>query len=389
MLSIVIPTCNPKYIDLVLGALCGQSMSSFEVVIVENGSSDSELAHQIKRFQEQLDLVYLHMSEPGLNRARNVGVRHATYGYIVLLDDDCVPTPRWAESVLQGHKLFPNAGVIGGRVELSFESSPPIWMRGEFRRSLAELDWGEGCRPLGRWEHLVGANLSFTNQIYRRVGGFQNLLGLSRGDQIIRANDEAEFIMQASVAGRPGAVYAADMKISHRIPDERIEFDYMLKRRFGQGVSDIEQELAVLGREAAAERLASIVFRSAWHRDEHLGDTSNLGESNAIDYKIKVMTARMSYLLGARERFLHRHVRPCCLTLSTDGDASAFYRGRRISAGSGKEINAQWVARLERILYLPRAWANPSRIVCFLAGVFHDIMPVEVHECVGSGGTFA
>ena len=263
MLSVVIPTSRPRDISPTLESLSGQLDSDFELLVVENGPRSESLAEDLQQCSARMRLTHLLLPEAGLNRARNFAVQHAQHELISFLDDDCIAGPGWTIAVKRAHAQYPSAGVVGGRVLLDLTlGDEPAWLLGEFRRSLAEIDWGEGSGPLQRWQHLVGANLSFRRDIFDRVGGFREDIGLRGGDTIIRANDEAEFIQHAAICGEPGAVYMADMAVRHRIAPDRLSFNYMLRRRFGQGVSDIEQELATLGKEAALWRF----FRHAESR---------------------------------------------------------------------------------------------------------------------------
>jgi GT2 family glycosyltransferase len=385
MLSVVIPTYEPLSIDKVLDGLGRQTNKAFEVVVVENGSATRELGGVLAGYREALDLKHEHLPEPGLNRARNHGVARARYPLIARLDDDCVPHEDWVRCVLDSHQRYPRAGVIGGRVDLVFASDPPSWLQGEFRRSLAALSWGDRPGPLGRWQHLVGANLSFRQDVFQHIGGFQVGLGLVGREQVIRANDEAEFVLQAALRGDPAAVYAPGMKVEHLIPDKRLDFQYMLRRRFGQGVSDIEQEMLLLGWDAAEDRLMSMLYPSSWHLEEHERCAGVMDASKRLDFQMKYMMARVMYLVGGRERFYRRVPTMGRISLARPQDHRAMERGRKVGIGLdvGSPDNNK-IRSLQSLIYRDRPPADPHLAICFLAGTLQGVLSLQT-DTVSTG----
>lgn len=71
----------------------------FELVVVDNGSAD-ETASVITGFAAQAPFPVRLVAEPepGLSRARNCGLRHATGDLILMTDDDCYVQPEWVQA---------------------------------------------------------------------------------------------------------------------------------------------------------------------------------------------------------------------------------------------------------------------------------------------------
>ncbi|MFJ3878976.1 CDP-glycerol glycerophosphotransferase family protein [Streptomyces sp. NPDC090077] len=95
-LSIVVPVYNVElYLDECLESIAAQTFTDFEVVIVDDGSTDTS-AVIAKAFAERDNRFRVVLQEnAGLGAARNVGFRHATPGseYIAFVDsDDTMPT---------------------------------------------------------------------------------------------------------------------------------------------------------------------------------------------------------------------------------------------------------------------------------------------------------
>lgn len=87
--SVVVPAYNvSKYIQEALASLEKQTFSDFEVLIVDDGSTDDTAAVVQKFIQRDSRFQLLHKPNGGLSSARNYGIRHARGEYIALLDGD-------------------------------------------------------------------------------------------------------------------------------------------------------------------------------------------------------------------------------------------------------------------------------------------------------------
>ena len=89
-ISVIIPVYNTeKYIEKCLKSLEKQTMQDFEVIIVNDGSTDNS-KKVIKDYMKNsnLDIKYLEKENGGLASARNYGVERALGKYISFLDSD-------------------------------------------------------------------------------------------------------------------------------------------------------------------------------------------------------------------------------------------------------------------------------------------------------------
>src|SRR5215469_2115055 len=101
-LSVVIPSRNgADGLHRCLGALERQSIrSAIEVIVVDDGSTDS--TSQVAAAHDAI--IVRHDTNRGVSAARNSGIRVATAPVVAFLDDDCEPSPAWAETVLAGYQ---------------------------------------------------------------------------------------------------------------------------------------------------------------------------------------------------------------------------------------------------------------------------------------------
>jgi glycosyltransferase involved in cell wall biosynthesis len=98
--SIIIPTYNredilPRAIDSVLD----QTFSDFELIIVDDGSSDGTEG-VIKSYSDDRLKYIRHRTNRGQNQARNTGIKSATGKYISYLDSDDEFLPAYLEEVV-------------------------------------------------------------------------------------------------------------------------------------------------------------------------------------------------------------------------------------------------------------------------------------------------
>ncbi|MDD9303629.1 MAG: glycosyltransferase [Desulfobacter sp.] len=120
-ISIIIRTKNEeRWISSCLKGVFSQSYKDFEVILVDNESTDSTLA-KVEQFPvEKIE----HCTEYLPGKSLNIGIARAQGEYIVCLSGHCIPTnAQWLENLLKGFEDDKVAGVYGRQEPLSF--TPP------------------------------------------------------------------------------------------------------------------------------------------------------------------------------------------------------------------------------------------------------------------------
>jgi glycosyltransferase involved in cell wall biosynthesis len=110
--SVIIPAYNvAPYIAQALNTVFGQTMSAFEVIVVNDGSPDTaELEEVLQPFRDRI--LYLKQENRGLSGARNTGIRAATGDMIALLDGDDLWMPQYLETQTQFLRSHPQYDLV-------------------------------------------------------------------------------------------------------------------------------------------------------------------------------------------------------------------------------------------------------------------------------------
>jgi glycosyltransferase involved in cell wall biosynthesis len=112
LFSVVIPTLNEgSMLPMTTHSILSHTRwPSFEIVIVDDGSSDGSTEHYLRYPSPRARLV--RGGGLGVARARNLGARHARGEYLVFLDAHCLVEPRWLDR-FAGVLAEPDVAVAG------------------------------------------------------------------------------------------------------------------------------------------------------------------------------------------------------------------------------------------------------------------------------------
>jgi glycosyltransferase involved in cell wall biosynthesis len=110
--SVIIPAYNvAPYIAETLKSVFAQTKSAFEVIIVNDGSPDTEkLEEALQPFRDLI--LYLKQENRGLSGARNTGIRAAKGDLIALLDGDDLWMPQYIETQTEFLRRHPEYDLV-------------------------------------------------------------------------------------------------------------------------------------------------------------------------------------------------------------------------------------------------------------------------------------
>ena len=107
LVSVVIPVYNAAdYLEACLNAVCAQSYTSLEVIIINDGSKDDThtIAERYSRYDSRVTLI--ETENRGAAAARNVGLERATGRYVTFVDADDIPNMDLVEKYVGAAERF-------------------------------------------------------------------------------------------------------------------------------------------------------------------------------------------------------------------------------------------------------------------------------------------
>jgi glycosyltransferase involved in cell wall biosynthesis len=168
--------CTYNYAHLLpdaLRTLAGQTMQDFELLIVDDGSTDNteEIAEEF-RLQFQ-DFRYLKKPHTGPADTRNVGARAARGTHIAFIDADDLWSPHYLRSIREALTANPQADLVLCE-GIIFRCSGGEVTEATLQRELPAL-----CGPVSSPSELFGvvrsfspSGMVFSKDLYNRIGPF-------------------------------------------------------------------------------------------------------------------------------------------------------------------------------------------------------------------------
>jgi glycosyltransferase involved in cell wall biosynthesis len=175
-ISIVMPVLNgQKYIGESLQSISDQTYKDFELVLINDGSTDGTEAI-IRSFMGKIDIKYVHHATPwGISRSVNDGIGRTVGDFICFLDHDDAWFPDFLETQLQYLLQHPDVGMVHSDFQ-TIDSEGKIIEDSVARSRDRSRPSGEVFRELF-WDSFVVANsVLIRRECFDRLGGFDETL---------------------------------------------------------------------------------------------------------------------------------------------------------------------------------------------------------------------
>ena len=184
-ITIIVATHNRSVmLARLLVSLSALDYPSWDVIVVDDGSTDDTAAVAAHFRREGLALTYLRQRWQKMGAARNLGLAHAEGEIAAFTDDDCVVDPNWLHAVADAFATHPDALGVQGKTVTDRSAMTP------FTRQVEQLEGGQPYRT---------CNIAYRAAVLRDLGGFD--------PHLIRGED---VLMGARVLERGPIVFAPD-----------------------------------------------------------------------------------------------------------------------------------------------------------------------------------
>jgi len=165
-ISVVIPAYNEeKYLPACLASLKQQTFKDFEVIVVDNNSTDKTVS-EAALFQKRLNLRIILERKKGRGLARNTGFKSAQGEVIFSTDADTILPANWIE-VMSYHLQDKKTIAVSGPCRINDCS----WLKNTIFNLLQPTVMILYRLVFGHF-WLTGSNFAIKKSVYVRSGGF-------------------------------------------------------------------------------------------------------------------------------------------------------------------------------------------------------------------------
>lgn len=213
LVSVIIPNWNgAAHLPACLDALRGQTFTSFETIVVDNGSQDGSLSLLFSQYPEVR--VTALPRNVGFAGGCNVGLQAATGDILVILNNDTEAAPGWLAELIASLERCPEAGMATPKV-LLWDDRTRLHTTGDYVRTNGIPDsrgvWERDEGQFDRQQYVFGA--SGVGPAYRRA--MLEDIGLYDADFFSYCED-VDLSWRAQLAGYR-CVYAPQSVLYHKV----------------------------------------------------------------------------------------------------------------------------------------------------------------------------
>ncbi len=202
MYSIIIPTFNrPFALNRALQSIVEQrnEKAEIEIIVVNDGGMDIYQGI-VKKYNDQIPIIYHYQKNQGPARARNNGAKLSHGKYLVFLDDDCSLSSEWLKCAKI--RTTPDR-VIGGKTV----NCIPENIYAQTSQDLIDYLYAYYNREYQNADFITSNNMIIPQAIFKALNGFDT-------DFTDAAAEDRDFCDRVKYAGYK-IYYAPDIIICH------------------------------------------------------------------------------------------------------------------------------------------------------------------------------
>ncbi len=241
--TVIIPLYNKEnFVENTLKSIVNQSFTDYEVLIINDCSTDESVKKVIPFLSETIRLIE-HPTNKGLSASRNTGIKNASSNYITFLDADDLWKPTFLETIHQLIKNFPKAKIFGSNYEEVYSNKIelPINFSNKIPPKKSQIiDFFKHNLGQGIYNH---GSVCFHKSVFEKAGLYDESIDFAEDiDFNIRANYYFQLAysntIQMQYFMESGAQLTKSSILNKRLPD------YDKYNSFTKGNSNLAKYLA-------------------------------------------------------------------------------------------------------------------------------------------------
>jgi glycosyltransferase involved in cell wall biosynthesis len=261
--TIIVTRNRSQELKHVLGSLATQDQKLDELIVVDN-NSDDETKQLVKSFVKNTNfpVKYILEKTQGYPLVYNRGIREASYDWVAFIDDDCVASAYWFNSVKKAVKNHPQAAAILGCSHTFYKKNifslttlifDEFWKNSAINKDnrVVDLEILDNKNIAYNKKFLLKKNTFFSEEIVKYFNG---------------ACEDSDLGMKLQQAGGK-AYYVAEMYIEHKDPInllwyyKKLIFSARSHALYEQRWSDFRSKLTVRSKLKIVDFLSSFMER--------------------------------------------------------------------------------------------------------------------------------
>ena len=217
------------------------------IVIVDNNSTDNT-ADVVKQFSthkffNRHTLLSLFQPQQGHTHSRNTAIEQLDSDLVMWTDDDVAVDPFWLQKTVEFADLHPEVAFFGGSIVAKLLPRCPDWIEENWeilKGCFADRQIGDSPLPLASDRLPYGANFAVRTAV-QKAFTFDTELGRRAED--VLGEDELD-VMRRMLDLKLTGLWNPEAKVTHVIPSDRVNEEYVRQYFVGQGRALVRKEAA-------------------------------------------------------------------------------------------------------------------------------------------------
>ncbi len=213
--SVIIPTYNAsKYISYTLKSVLTQTFNNYEVVIVDDGSTDNtvEIISEFLKVDNRLKLYEI--NNTGLpSKVRNYGFSKAKGKYIAFLDSDDIWLPKKLEQQLN---ILNNSKLFGMVYSVAYKIGETSFFKDQY--GLIPISF----RAHSRFDELIKRNTICCSSVVIKTNIFEEMGGFDESSDLKAVED---YDLWLRISQKYSIKFINKLHVYYRVHDKGISSD--------------------------------------------------------------------------------------------------------------------------------------------------------------------